>query len=686
MQWRQYSAVAVFLALPWQFSAHAADQNSEQFLSDISSINLPQDTSPQVAEKKNQQKSGSTSSPKSTDRHSSPSASEKALRNDIRLLKKKNAALVAALKSQKAMSGSSPASDTPKSTDLQSQQQINALQQQLKTQLEANASDKKKIAELMARSNNAVEQSESQKAEVAKYQQQIAELQKKLKVQEDAHNTDKKTIAELTTSNTNATGSNAGLKATSAKYQQQIINLQNDLKTLQNTTQKKITELTAMNTAAKKQSTNLATENSKYQQQIKELQEALKKSQDSGAENTAILTKKLDELTTMEAAEAEKNTALKAESEKSQQQISKLQEKLKQTRDSGSAEIVILQKKVDQLTAQETARVKKNTTLEAESQKYQQQIIGLQNSLKTLQDVSEKNKSTQQKKIDELAAINTAVNGQNAAMKAEGEKYKKMISDLQMQLQTRQDTSTADKKIITDLNAQKKAITEQNNALKAENNKIRTELASAPKEKVANTGKKKPETLLQQESYTAGVIFSSEMKNRIAKNKELGIDIDPDLMLEGINDGYGGKSQLDDSKLKSISNNMDLKISSALNKKKKAIYDKLDKAVAGKKVISQSGGVSIVLEKKGKTPYKKDSTVVFDSSEKTLSGKTIVNSYNNKIEDQSKLPPMLMQAIKEARKGGHITFYGLAGNVYTPERLPKDISADTPVRIDFVLK
>ncbi|WP_234262469.1 FKBP-type peptidyl-prolyl cis-trans isomerase N-terminal domain-containing protein [Klebsiella aerogenes] len=806
MQWRRYSTIAFCLTLPWQFSAHAVDRSSEQFLSDISSLSVPSDTITPPTEKKSTQDTSSTSPKKNPHEHrsASTSASIAALQSQISVLKKKNAALEKEVKSQKTSSVSGSAISSLKAENKGYQQQIRSLQTQLKAQRDASTADQpalqKKVTELTARINSTAGQNGAGKSEVTQYQQQITALQKQLKALQNTSAADKvaaeKKIAALNTASADQTASlktentkyqqqiktlqtqlkaiestsdtntsalqkkmtallaqrdttareNTALKTDNTKYQQQINELQAKLKKQQNTSiakaavlQKKISDLVAQGTATTEQSTALKSDNAKYQQQISDLQGKLKKQQDTSTAETAALQKKISDLvaqkttatgnntslkadnvkyqqqisdlqtqlkTLQEVSAADKkkianltsqkttttgqNTELKTDNAKYQQQISELQAKLKKQQDISTAETAALQKKISDLAAQKTTATGNNTSLKVDNAKYQQQISELQAKLKKQQDTSSAETAALQKKISDLAAQKNTATGNNTSLKADNAKYQQQISELQAKLKKQQDTSSAEtaalQKKITDLTARETAAAEQNAALKSEKDKMNAELTAARQDIKAGGKAKKPETLRQQESYTAGIIFSDEIKNRIAENKKLGINIDPDLMLEGISDGYNGKAQLDDSKLKSISNNMDLKIKSALNKHKKAVYGELDKAIAGKKVISQANGVSIVLEKKGKTPYKKDSMIAFDTTEKTLSGKTIVNSYNNKIEDQSKLPPVLMKAITEAQKGGHITFYGLAGNVYTRERMPKDIPPDTPVKIDFILK
>ena len=801
MQWRRYSTIAFCLTLPWQFSAHATDRNSNQFLSDISSINLPGGTIAPPAEKNSLQTTSSTSPQKNTSRHhsASTSVSVAALQHQIKILKKKNAALETAAKSQKTPPAYGSASASLQAENKNYQQQIRSLQDQLKALQDSSTADKsalqKKITELTARIKPADGKSEPQKAEITQYQQKITTLQKQLNALQNISAADKlaaeKKIADLTARSTASVDQNTSLKAENKKYLQQINTLQTQLKTQENasgtntsTLQKKIADLMAQGNTVIGQNASLKADNVKHQKLISDLQLKLKKQQDASAKETAALQKKISDLAAQgntatglntalksdnakyqqqlnglqaqikslqEASVADKkkiadltaqgttaagqNTALKADNTKYQQQISELQGKLKKQQDTSTTETAALQKKISalvaqgttatglntalksdnakyqqqlnglqaqikslqeasvadkkkiaDLTAQGTTAAGQNTALKADNTKYQQQISELQGKLKKQQDTSATETAALQKKISDLVAQETTATELNTALKSDNAKYQQQLNDLQTQLKTLQDSGAADKKKIADLTARETAALEQNTTLKSEKDKISAELATARQGLESGKGAKKPETLTQQESYTAGIIFSDEIKNRIAENKKLGITIDPELMLEGVSDGYNGKAQLDDTKLKSISNNMELKIRSALNKQKKAIYGELDKAIAGKKVISQAGGVSIVLEKKGKTPYKKDSVIAFDTSEKTLAGKTIVNSYNNKIEDQNKLPPMLMKAIAEAQKGGHITFYGLAGNVYTHERMPKDISADTPVRIDFVLK
>ena len=70
--------------------------------------------------------------------------------------------------------------------------------------------------------------------------------------------------------------------------------------------------------------------------------------------------------------------------------------------------------------------------------------------------------------------------------------------------------------------------------------------------------------------------------------------------------------------------------------------------------------------------------------EKTLEGKPVLNTMNTKVRYSQVKDPLLLKIFTEGGKGGVMTLYGKAGDIY--KNLPEGIEVENLISITFILK
>jgi myosin heavy subunit len=353
------------------------------------------------------------------------------------------------------------------------------------------------------------------------------------------------------------------------------------------------------------------------------------------------------------------------------QQITLLQKSLKENQISRVKEAQSLQAQLDTLSKQNAELTAKNDTLSADGEKLRQQMSARDTQLTGSQKAAAEAAAALQAKLDTLSKQNTELAAKNDTLSADGEKLRQQLETLQQELNDNQ-TSRAEE--VKTLQVKVDALNKQNMALTAN--------PSTPSDSNKAISLDTP---LQQHSYTLGAILAEDTRARVKESSAMGIDIDKGIMLTGLQDGYNGHLRIDKDKLKSISDEMNHVATSALKKEADSGKKRLDKAVVGKTILDQKGGVVVVLDKKGRSEYNKGDKVIFDSIEKIVGGKSIVNSYNNKVTYTDNMSFMLKSAVEGGKKGGQVTLYGFAGNIYTPSSLPEGVKVDTPVQVSLHL-
>lgn len=411
-----------------------------------------------------------------------------------------------------------------------------------------------------------------------------------------------------------------------------------------------------------------------------------KETSDGMSRKTTAQEKKIQRLSVENAHLQEANSMMK-------QQFMEQQKKLNDQKNTANSELLQLKKRLLTLTEQNAQISAGNNKLKENDVSLKAQLLNMQTKLNDKQkcDVNEYNVISHENKM--LKAQQAQFTTANAELKMKEEKQLQQISDLQS-------TMANEKKILLEKNSKlttdSSVLKQSNDALQQKNAELQTKIASLIQDqkkhlKNESSGKTliakplNPENQEQKRSYTAGAILAKDIQDKIKHNQKLGLKIDGDMMLAGLLDGYHGHLRLDTKELSKISNEMNQTLSELVTAQMKKTNQILEKATAGKKIIDRENGIVVVLEKRGSTAYKKNSTVTFDSREVELNGKPIVNSFNNKITYTDKIPPLLHKIIEKGRDGGHVVLYGLAGNIYTSAHLPEGIQPGVPVKIEFTL-
>jgi outer membrane murein-binding lipoprotein Lpp len=435
--------------------------------------------------------------------------------------------------------------------------------------------------------------------------------------------------------------------------------------------QAKLDTLSKQNAELTAKNDTLSADGEKLRQQMSARDTQLTGSQKAAAEAAAALQAKLDTLSKQNAELTAKNDTLSADGEKLRQQMSARDTQLTGNQKAAAEAAAALQAKLDTLSKQNAELTAKNDTLSADGEKLRQQMSARDTQLTGSQKAAAEAAAALQAKLDTLSKQNTELAAKNDTLSADGEKLRQQLETLQQELNDNQ-TSRAEE--VKTLQVKVDALNKQNMALTAN--------PSTPSDSNKAISLDTP---LQQHSYTLGAILAEDTRARVKESSAMGIDIDKGIMLTGLQDGYNGHLRIDKDKLKSISDEMNHVATSALKKEADSGKKRLNKAVVGKTILDQKGGVVVVLDKKGRSEYNKGDKVIFDSIEKIVGGKSIVNSYNNKVTYTDNMSFMLKSAVEGGKKGGQVTLYGFAGNIYTPSSLPEGVKVDTPVQVSLHL-
>ncbi|KMQ79484.1 hypothetical protein ACS33_02500 [Edwardsiella ictaluri] len=187
-------------------------------------------------------------------------------------------------------------------------------------------------------------------------------------------------------------------------------------------------------------------------------------------------------------------------------------------------------------------------------------------------------------------------------------------------------------------------------------------------------------------SYVIGLALSDEIKNKQKEMKNIGLNLEDSFFLAGLIHGYFNTSSLPKNKEIEIQQGISKTITDNINRNLEMSVLKIKKEVSGKKILPASTDKFVfTLDKEGSHGYKRGNTVTYNVTEMKLNGELIRSSTNNKVTYNTETPDYMRIAIKEAKKGGEISVYGLAINIYG-NNIPPGIFADTPVKLQFNLE
>ncbi|NDL64510.1 FKBP-type peptidyl-prolyl cis-trans isomerase [Acerihabitans arboris] len=190
--------------------------------------------------------------------------------------------------------------------------------------------------------------------------------------------------------------------------------------------------------------------------------------------------------------------------------------------------------------------------------------------------------------------------------------------------------------------------------------------ATAPATAPANATSDKFKSSEEQAAYALGASLGRYMDNSLKEQEKLGIKLDKDQLIAGVQDAFGNKSKLTDEEIEATLQSFEARVKGAaqakMEQEAKDNAEKGDKFRADyakqKGVKKTAGGVLYKVEKPGtgKAPTNSD-TVVVNYKGTLADGTEFDNSYKRGEPLSFRLDgviPGWTEGLKEIRKGGKI--------------------------------
>lgn len=190
--------------------------------------------------------------------------------------------------------------------------------------------------------------------------------------------------------------------------------------------------------------------------------------------------------------------------------------------------------------------------------------------------------------------------------------------------------------------------------------------ATAPATAPANATSDKFKSSEEQAAYALGASLGRYMDNSLKEQEKLGIKLDKDQLIAGVQDAFGNKSKLTDEEIEATLQSFEARVKGAaqakMEQEAKDNADKGDKFRADyakqKGVKKTANGVLYKVEKPGtgKAPTNSD-TVVVNYKGTLADGTEFDNSYKRGEPLSFRLDgviPGWTEGLKEIRKGGKI--------------------------------
>ncbi|EGK9148809.1 hypothetical protein IOW38_004132 [Salmonella enterica] len=375
-----------------------------------------------------------------------------------------------------------------------------------------------------------------------------------------------------------------------------------------------------------------------------------------------------------------------------------------------------LEQQVTVLMAKNTELGKLNDALKTQAENRDQKQAGAL--------VSERN--AQQGMIATLTAKSDGLSAENDTLKAQLTELKKQVDTSAQQVSaagTQVATLTAARE---ELQKQVATLTEKTQSVTSERDGLRVQLAAAAKtareqtqsvtdmrrqladlsasrdvlEKQATvlTGQAGPlaqqasaervsspvlSSEAQRQAYASGVMLAGTLKRTLALQKNLGVSAEPAALLAGVSDGVNGQVRQDDSTLNKSYQSLLTRLSSLEEGKYREGEKAIEKLTAGQKVLKRNRSVFFVQTRKGSQALKSGDTVTFDLTESVLNGRELRNNKGVRGTVGDGLPYLVREAMTFAGRGGEITVYCMASDVYPPEQIPEGLFGYTPLKFMF---
>ncbi|WP_124965923.1 hypothetical protein [Trabulsiella odontotermitis] len=188
---------------------------------------------------------------------------------------------------------------------------------------------------------------------------------------------------------------------------------------------------------------------------------------------------------------------------------------------------------------------------------------------------------------------------------------------------------------------------------------------------------------VSRQTYASGVVFAGNLKRTLSLQQDLGVKTDSGLLLAGLSDAVNGTVRLDDKGVSDSYQSL-IKHLSVLEEGKYRDGEKqLEKLTAGATLVKRNRTMFFLQDKKGAGIIRPGDKVRFDLTESVVKGKTLRNNRGISATVNDQLPYMVSQALTLAGRGGNITVYCLASDVYPPEQIPEGVFAYSLLKYTF---
>ncbi|MBU9839249.1 hypothetical protein J1780_04680 [Rahnella aceris] len=310
-------------------------------------------------------------------------------------------------------------------------------------------------------------------------------------------------------------------------------------------------------------------------------------------------------------------------------------------------------------------------TLSKERDGLKQQLIVLKNAAQA----NEQTASASQTQIQALMTERDQMQQQVAALTAKAfsaapdsgaaEKAQQALKDLTGKVATLTGQ-------VTDLTAQRDSL----QAKVAQGEPVPEAVSSVPAAPVLDTEAGK-------QTYASGVMLAGNLKRTLALQKDLGVETEPGLLLAGLADAVNGTVRLDERGVSEHYQALVKRLSDLEEGKYRDGEKQLEKLTAGGHLLKRNRTMFFLQGSKGAGVVRSGDKVRFDLTESVVKGKTLRNNKGVSATVNDQLPYVVSQALTLAGRGGNITVYSLASDVYPPEQIPEGLFAYSVLKYTF---
>lgn len=273
-----------------------------------------------------------------------------------------------------------------------------------------------------------------------------------------------------------------------------------------------------------------------------------------------------------------------------------------------------------------------------------------------------------QEKIGQLTREIDEVRGKLAAAEKLSQQPAAASSALQQQLQKAADANKQ----------QEGKIQQLQNQLAAADKALKARQAAVSASALAAKPRTKPESSAQKQAYANGIMFANQLNEIARQQQQIGLTLDPESLLNGLQDGLVHKSILSDGEIGKALNEFkqqtDKKLA-ALAKQSTKNSDNFLKEFARQKGVRQHpSGFSYKIAAAGKKDKVKAGNQLRISLKESLSNHVVVSDTAKQGGPVTlyldELPPPLQEGVKMLGAGGKIKIVLPASKIYTQETAP----------------